>query len=160
MLAGLDTPQTAIASLEAYCRTKKESGSVKALVTLADMVRLAGDAERSREWIEQAERLDRDNQAVVHARFLWLVSQKRSQELANMDCCLPFGQTAHAAALLVAASTLLSFDAKDLKQEALKLFQHAATLGAGVAGGAFGPGFQPVSDGRCPGSREGLPAVA
>ena len=90
--------------------------------------RLAGDAERSREWIEQAERLDRDNQAVVHARFLWLVSQKRSQELANISSAYLSAKQQDPAKILVAASTLLSLDAKDLKQEAVKLFKHAATL--------------------------------
>ena len=128
VLAALELPQMAIASLDAYCRTKEGSGSVRALVTLADMHRLAGDAERAREWIEQAERLDRGNLTVVHARFLWLVSQKRLDELANISSAYLSAKQQDPATLLKAASTLLSLDRKDLQQEAVKLFEHAATL--------------------------------
>ena len=128
ILAALEVPKTAIPQLEAYCQTKEGSGSIVALVTLADLYRLAGDAEQARQWIEQAERLDSSSQAVVHARFLWLVSQKRLEELANISSAYLSAKEQDPATVLRAASTLLSLDSMDLKKEAVRLFEHAATL--------------------------------
>jgi tetratricopeptide (TPR) repeat protein len=54
VLAGLGLPKTAIPQLEAHCQTKEGSGSVTALLTLADLYRRAGDAERARQWIGHA----------------------------------------------------------------------------------------------------------
>jgi len=51
VLAGLELSKTAIPQLEAHCQTKEGSGSVTALLTLADLYRRAGDAERARQWI-------------------------------------------------------------------------------------------------------------
>jgi tetratricopeptide (TPR) repeat protein len=128
ILAALEAPKTAIPELEAYCQTKEGSSSVVALVTLADLYRLAGDAEQAGQWIERAERLDSSSQAVVHARFLWLVSQKRFEELANISSAYLSAKEQDSATVLQAASTLLSLDSMDLKKEGVKLFEHAATL--------------------------------
>jgi len=128
ILAALETPKTAIPELEAYCQTKEGSGSVVALVTLGDLYRLAGDAEKAGQWIERAERLDSSSQAVVHARFLWLVSQKRFEDLAHISSAYLSAKDQDLTTVLRAASTLLSLDSMDLKKEAVKLFEHAATL--------------------------------
>jgi len=128
ILAALEVSKTAIPQLEAYCQTKEGSGSIVALVTLADLYRLAGDAEQARQWIERAERLDSSSQAVVHARFLWLVSQKRLKELANISSAYLSAKEQDPVTVLRAASTLLSLDSMDLKKEAVRLFEHAATL--------------------------------
>ncbi len=70
VLAAMELPKLAIPKLEAFCQTKEGAGSIRALVTLADLYRLTGDADRAGQWIRQAQRLDPNNQAVVHARFL------------------------------------------------------------------------------------------
>lgn len=128
ILAALEAPKTAIPELEAYCQTKEGGSSIAAIVTLADLYRLAGDAEQAGQWIERAERLDSKHQAVVHARFLWLVSQKRFEGLANISSAYISAKEQDLATVLRAASTLLSLDSMDLKKEAARLFEHAATL--------------------------------
>ncbi len=128
VLAALQVPKTAIPSLEAYCRTQEGSSRVRALVTLADLYRMAGGAEQAREWIERAEGVDPNSQAVIHARFLWLVSQKRFEDLAHISAAYFSAQQQDPATVLRAASTLLSLDSIGLKEEGVKLFQHAVTL--------------------------------
>ncbi len=129
--AALESPQAVIASLEAYCRTKEGGSSATALATLAGMYQQAGDAERAREWIDRAEQLDRSNQAVVHARCQWLVSQKRFDELANISSAYLSAKEQDQATLATAGLTLLSLGRQELKQEAAKLFERAATLAPG-----------------------------
>ena len=128
ILASLEEPQKAISELEAYCQSEKGSRSVVALVTLADLYRLSGDMDRSGQRIAQAERLDAKNLTVVHARFLWLVAQKRYEELAHISSAYLSAKGQDSTMLLRAASMLLSLDSMDLKKEAVKLFEHAATL--------------------------------
>lgn len=154
LLAGLESPQAAAAALEDYCRTQEGGGSVRALVALADMHRLAGDAERSRAWIERAEKLDPGNQTVVHARFLWLLAQKRFAELANISAAYFSAGQQDPKMLLTAASALLSLDDKALKQEALKLFRHAATLSPTSLDGQLGLASSLYQTGDAEGARE------
>ncbi len=128
VLASMELPETAIAELEAYCQTKEGSSSVVAIVTLADLYRLTGDMDQSKQWIEQAERIDPNNQVVIHARFLWLVAQNRFEELANISSAYLSAKEQNPTTLVMAASTLAASDSMKLKKEGLKLFEHAATL--------------------------------
>jgi tetratricopeptide (TPR) repeat protein len=56
------------------------------------------------------------------------VSQKRLEELANISSAYLSAKEQDPATVLRAASTLLSLDSMDLKKEAVRLFEHAATL--------------------------------
>ena len=114
--------------MEAYCQSEAGSRSVTALVTLADLYRLAGDLERAGQWIARAQRLDANHQAVVHARFLWLVSQQRWAELAHISTAYLSAQEQDPKTVVRAASTLLSLEPADLKKEGVRLFAHAVTL--------------------------------
>lgn len=125
ILIALELPKAGIPELEAYCQTKEGSSSVAALVTLADLYRQAGDADRSKQWIDQAERLDPGSQVVTHARVLWLVSQGRFDELKGISSTYLSAKVQDPTILLRAASVLA---ASDLKQERLKLLERAATL--------------------------------
>ena len=58
VLADLGLSKTAIPQLEAHCQAKEGSGSITALLTLTDLYRRAGDAERARQWIGRAAALD------------------------------------------------------------------------------------------------------
>ena len=131
VLAALETPKAAIPSLEAYCGTKEGSSDIRALVTLADLYRMAGDAEQAGEWIERAQGVDPNSQAVIHGRFLWLVSQERFEDLTHISAAYLSAEQQDPAIVLRAASTLLSLDSMELKQEGVKLFEHAATLTPG-----------------------------
>ena len=128
VLAALQRPQAAIPELEAYCQTKEGSSSVAALVTLADLYRFAGDVEKAKRRIEQAEGIDPNNQAVIHARFLWLISQNRSEELAEISSAYISAKNQNPTLVLAAASFLATSDSIKLKKEGLKLFEHALTL--------------------------------
>lgn len=126
--AVLGLPEAAIPQLQMHCQTQEGRGSIPALITLADLYRLAGDAERAMQCIERAERLGSNNQAVVHARFLWLASQNRFEELLQISSKYLSAVEQDPMKLLSAASMLISLDSMDHKKEAVKLFEQAATL--------------------------------
>ena len=128
VLVAMELPETAIPQLEAYCQTEEGSSNVPAIVTLADLYRLAGDMDKSKERIEQAERMDPNSQTVVHARFLWLVSQKRFDELAEISSTYISAKDQNPTTLVNAASILAALDSMELKKEGIKLFEHALTL--------------------------------
>ncbi len=128
VLVSMEQPQSAIPELEAYCQTKEGSSSVAAIVALADLYRLCGDMDKSKQKIEQAERLDPKNQTVINARFLLLVSQNRFEELAGISSAYLSAKELNPTTLVRAASVLAALDSMTLKKEGLKLFEHAVTL--------------------------------
>ena len=128
VLASLELPQDAIPEQKAYCQTKEGSSSVAAIVTLADLYRLTGDMDQAKQWIEQAERVDPNNQVVIHARFLWLVAQNRFEELAGISSAYLSAKEQNPTTLVRAASALVTLDSMTLKKEGLKLFEYAVTL--------------------------------
>ena len=127
-LVSMELPQTAIPELKAYCQTKEGSSSVAAIVTLADLYRLCGDMDQAKQRIEQAERVDPNNQVVIHARFLWLVAQNRFEELAGISSAYLSAKEQNPTTLVRAASVLAALDSVTLKKEGLKLYEHAVTL--------------------------------
>ena len=128
VLAAMELPKLAIPELEAFCQTKEGAGSIRALVTLADLYRLTGDVDRAGQWIRHAQRLDPNDQAVVHARFLWLVSQNRFEELSQISSAYLSAKDQDPTVVLTAASILSGSDSMTLKKEGLKLFEHAVAL--------------------------------
>lgn len=127
-LVSMELPQTAIPELKAYCQTKEGSSSVAAIVTLADLYRLCGDMEQAKQRIEQAERVDPNNQVVIHARFLWLAAQNRFEELAGISSAYLSAKEQNPTTLVRAASVLAASDSVTLKKEGLKLYERAVTL--------------------------------
>lgn len=127
-LSSLGSPQEAISELEAYCKSEQGANSVAAIVTLADVCRLAGEMEQAEQWIERAEQLDGDNQAVIHTRFLWLMAQNRVEELKGISEAYVSAEEQNPTTVLRAASILAASDVMELKKQAVKLFQHALTL--------------------------------
>ncbi|MCP4256035.1 MAG: tetratricopeptide repeat protein [Planctomycetes bacterium] len=128
VLIALKLPKIAIPELEVYCQTKAGSSSIAPILTLADLYHLAGNSEQAGHWIEQAERLDSSNQAVIHARFLWLVSQNRFEELAQISSAYLSGKEQDPTKVIKAATILAQSDSETLRQEGLKLFEHAVTI--------------------------------
>jgi tetratricopeptide (TPR) repeat protein len=128
VLVSMELPEIAIPELEAYCQTREGSSSVAAIVTLADLYRLTGDMDQSKQRIEQAERIDPNNQVVVHAQFLWLVAQSRFDELVGISSAYLSAKEQNPTTLVGAASILAASDSMKLKGEGLKLFEHAVTL--------------------------------
>jgi len=128
ILVAMDNPQAAIPELEAYCRTEKGSSSVTAIVMLADLYRLSGDMDRAKQRIEQAEQIDGNSVTVIHARFLWLVAQKRFDELSQVSSKYLSAKEQNPATLVAAATILASLDSITLKQEGLKLFEQAVAI--------------------------------
>jgi len=126
VMVGLKSPQIAIPELKTYCQTG--SGSVTALVTLADLYRLSGDMDQAKSWIEQAEQIDPNSQTVVHARFIWLVAQERYAELEDISSAYISAKEQNPTTVLTAALVLTALDSMTLKKEGLKLYNHAATL--------------------------------
>jgi len=124
----VNQPEIAIPLLEAYCQTKKGSGSIDAIVTLADLYRLSGDMDTAKQWLEQAEKVDPNNQVVVHARFLWLVAQKRFEELVDISSAYISAKEQNPQILMSAAMILIGFDSMTLKKEASKLYEHIETI--------------------------------
>ncbi len=128
VLVSMEDPRAAIPEMEVYCQTEEGKGSIPALVTLADLYRLSNDMDQAKQWIEQAEQIDRDNLTVVHARFIWLVAQNRFEELKGISSAYLSAEEQSATNLVAAASILAASDSMELKNEGLKLFEHAVTL--------------------------------
>jgi tetratricopeptide (TPR) repeat protein len=78
-------------------------------------------------WIEKAQSVDPDNQAVVHSRFLWMVAQKRFEELDNISSAYISATHQNPILLMKAASILIGLDSTTLKKEGLKIYQHIET---------------------------------
>jgi tetratricopeptide (TPR) repeat protein len=120
--------EEAIPELEAYCQTKEGSSNITAIVTLADLYRFAADMDQAEQRIEQAERIDPNSQTVIHARFLWLVTQRRFDELSEISSTYLSAKKQNPKLILKAASILSASDSMKLREEGLKLFEHAVTL--------------------------------
>jgi tetratricopeptide (TPR) repeat protein len=128
VLASMKIPRVAIPELEAYCQTEQGSKGVLTIVTLAGLYRLTGDMNRAKQRIEQAEDLAPNNQAVVHAKFLLLVAQKRFEELEQISSAYLSAKEQNPEILLEAATTLAGLDSTKLKKEGLKLFEQVVSL--------------------------------
>jgi tetratricopeptide (TPR) repeat protein len=127
VMSALKIPEAAIPRLEAYCRSGKGSGSIACYVTLADLCLRSGDAKQALTWTGQAEKLNARSQAVVHARFRWLLSQRRFTELAQICSMYKSADEQNPLMVLEAASELVMLDVPDLKREAVSLFEHAVS---------------------------------
>ena len=126
VMVALKSPQLAIPELKTYCQTG--SGSVDALVTLADLYRLSGDMDQAKLWIEQAEQKAPNSQTALHARFIWLVAQERYEEIENISSAYISAKEQNPTTVLTAALVLTSLDSMSLKKEGVKLYEHALTL--------------------------------
>lgn len=121
-------PQAAIPELEVYCRTTQGSNDIPAQVTLANLYRAMGDMVKADEVIKQLEQSHRDELVVVHARFLWLVVQKRFDDLKEIGSAYVHAKNQDLATFLRAGGMLVSLEPPELKAEGIKLLEHAVSL--------------------------------
>lgn len=126
--AALNQPKEAIPELDAYCGSDRGRGRITALVTLADLYRIAGDTAQADRAISQAEQLDASGQIVVHGRTLLLVAQKRFDDLEQISSRYILAKGQDLALLQKAGAVLVSLDPPEVKREGVKLFQQAVTL--------------------------------
>jgi tetratricopeptide (TPR) repeat protein len=124
----LNQPQAAVPELEVYCRTSEGSNDIPAQVTLADLYRAMGDMAKADEVIKQLEQSHRDELVVVHARFLWLVVQKRFEDLKQIGSAYVHARNQDLGTFLRAGGMLVSFEPPELKAEGIKLLEHAVSL--------------------------------
>jgi tetratricopeptide (TPR) repeat protein len=128
VLAALEEPQAGTPELVAYIETEIGSESMTAILTLADLYRLAGNAADAQKWLRRAEQQDPKNQAVIHARLLWCLSQERFDDLATISSTYKTASGQDLATVLRAAGLLSEQDLEVLQREGLALFRHAVTL--------------------------------
>ncbi len=128
VLTSLKQPQAAIPRLAAYCQTEQGSRSVKSIVTLADVHRISGNLEEAERLLREASQAHPGDLTVVHAKCMLLVSQKRFSELEGVSSLYLAAQEQDPVVLVTAASILASQEPRSLKEEGLKLFEHAADL--------------------------------
>jgi len=128
VLVSMNLPQIAIPEMEVYCQTAEGSSSIAAIVTLADLYRLTGDMDQAKQRIEQAEQIDGNSLTVIHAQLLWLVAQKRFDELSQISSAYLSAKEQNPTTFMAAAMILASLDSMELKKEGLKLFEQAVTL--------------------------------
>jgi tetratricopeptide (TPR) repeat protein len=138
LLAALEQPKAALPALEAYCQTEPGNRSIAVLLTMADLYRLTGDADKCQQKIEQARQIDPSSQVVTHARLLWLVSQNRWEELQGISAAYLSAKEQDPALLLQAASLLTGASSSPLKKEGLKLFERVAALAPTSAAARLG----------------------
>ena len=125
ILSNLEQPQTAVSELEAYCRTKGSDPSVNVMVTLADLYRITDNMKQSQEWIERAERVDPNDQRVVHTRVMWLKAQNRLEDLRQISSKYITAKAQSRGIVLAGAAMLSALDSAELKDQAIKLLEHA-----------------------------------
>jgi len=128
VLVSLKRPLEAIPELKAYCQSEESAQNIPALTVLADLYRMVGDFNKSNESIQKAEQLAPKHQAVVHARFMWLIAQDRYEELKQISSAYIKADEQELTKVLRAAYILLSCDAGELKTEAVHMFEHAVSL--------------------------------
>jgi len=128
ILVLLGQPKAAIPELEVYCQADPGRSSTDALVTLADLHRIAGNMEKAGQRLQQAEKLDGTNQNVIHARLMWLVAQRRFDEVGGVVTAYLTAPEQKAATVVKAATLLAATDSIPMKNQAVKLFEHALTL--------------------------------
>jgi tetratricopeptide (TPR) repeat protein len=128
ILLALNLPQNAIQKLEAYCQTKEGNSSINSIIRLVDLYRLTNNMEKARQWLEKAQKIDPTNQLVVHARFLWLVTQNRLEELTGISSAYITAKNNDQKRLLNAASILIGLDSPELRKEGLKLYEYASEI--------------------------------
>ncbi|MCH7920501.1 MAG: tetratricopeptide repeat protein [Planctomycetes bacterium] len=128
ILIKLDRPDEAISGLEAYYRTEEGKRSVAARIALSELNRLSGRIEKAVQFLEEAEGLAPKNQSVVHARFLWLVSQEQWTELEQISTQYLAAEKQEPEIVTRAAHILSGLEPTPLKQEAITLYEHALTL--------------------------------
>ncbi len=128
LLVTMDLPQSAIPELQAYCQTKEGSSNIDAIITLADLYRISRDMDTAKQWLDKAEMVDLNNQTVVHARFLWLVTQNKLEALEGISTAYLSAKEQNPTTLLKAATILVTLNSRILEKEGLKLYEHAVTL--------------------------------
>jgi tetratricopeptide (TPR) repeat protein len=138
VLVSMNRPEVAIPELQAYIKTQEGSRSVPVMVTLADLYRLKGDMALAQETIEQARLIDPDNQSVTHAKLLLLIAQKRFDEIQDVSSAYLSIKEPNPPTMIAAASILASMEPIALKQEAVKLFEKAASLSPSLPGARLG----------------------
>ncbi len=123
--AALGQSTAAISRLRAHCQSKP---STMALLMLADLYRRAGDVDQADKTIAQAEQLDPESQIVIHARLRLMVAQQRLDALAHIADKYISAKDQDLPTVLEAAATLASLTPDACKNEAVRLYEHAATL--------------------------------
>lgn len=138
VLVILGSPADAIPELVAYCQSEQGSKSLDAVITLADLCRLAGDLDQAYKWIERAEQLAPKSQTVTHARLLCLLAQERFDDLAGISSLYIASPEQNPTLVVRAATILASMDSAILKQEGIKLFTYAAETWPTLPGARLG----------------------
>ena len=128
ILRSMGQAKEAIPGLEAYCKKEPGSKSVAALVNLAELYRITGDFSEAEQKINQVSLIDPNNLSVIHARFLLLVAEKNYDKLSGISDSYISSENQNITILLNAATILLSLDSRNLKEDGLKLFEHAAEI--------------------------------
>ncbi len=128
VMTQLKQPQAAIPRLTAYCRTPQGSGSVKAVVTLADLHRIGGDFQEAERILKEASQTHPDDLTVIHAQSVLLVAQKRYDQLEGVSSRYLAAKNPDPAVLITAGSLMVLLEPRSLKEEGVKLFERAAEL--------------------------------
>lgn len=140
VMTQLKQPQTAIPRVTAYCQSPQGSGSVRAVVTLADLHRISGNPQEAERILKEASQSHPDDLAVIHAHCVLLVSQKRYDQLEGVSARYLAAKNPDPAVLTTAGTLMALLEPRSLKEEGVKLFERAVELaptsvdaGAGLA---------------------------
>jgi tetratricopeptide (TPR) repeat protein len=128
VLVALGRAEAAIPETEAYCQTAEGGRGITALVTLADLYRMVGNLDKAQQVLAKAEQMEPNSQAVVHGRFLLLVSMKRFDDLNEIASAYISAQGQDMTIVRNAAYLLVSLGSPQLRGQAVKLFQHGVSL--------------------------------
>ncbi len=125
ILVNMGLAAEAIPELADFCGSEAGAESLDAILTLADLYRLTGSFDEAYRYIDRARELAPKSQSVVHARFLCLLAQERFDDLAQISSSYIACSDQNPTQVIRAAAILTAMESKDLKNEGVKLFEHA-----------------------------------
>ena len=125
ILMVLDQANIAVPEMEAYCQVEPGKSSIPALMTLGDLYRITGNMDKAEKIIVQAQSMDPNNLSIINSLFLIRVSQKQYDELSQMVDSYLSADANDVQLILNAATLLLTLNSQELRDDGVKLFEHA-----------------------------------
>ena len=128
ILSVLGQTEAAIAKLEGYRQADEPRSTVNVLLTLADLHRVHGDLDISRERIEAAAALAPDSLAVIRSRIKWLAASGQLDQIVTLASDYSAKHPDDTDVLMAAATALASSNQEQHRRKARTLYEHVTTI--------------------------------
>jgi Tfp pilus assembly protein PilF len=133
-LNALGQTGAAIEKLEAYRQANEAHNSLDVLLTLADLYRVRGDLDTSRQRIEAAAALAPDSRAVLQTRIKWLGDGQQFDQVATLASDYRATHPDDVDVFVTAAATLATSDEQQQRRQARELLEHVVVIAPRLTG--------------------------